>query len=245
MAELAEFPEDFSRVLCIVAHPDDLEFGAASAIAKWTASGKEVRYALLTSGEAGIDGLTPAECGPIREAEERASAAVVGVSSVEFLGYTDGIIEYGLGLRRDLARVIRHHRPELIVTGNREPFWPAPGGARRGFNMADHRAVGLAVLDAARDAANRWIFTELLDEGLEPWDGAKRVALAASPYATHAVDITGWLHKGIASLEAHEKYMSGLGDAWPPVDMFLTGMAEADGPRLGVEHAVAFELIEL
>lgn len=245
MAELAEFPDDFSSVLCIVAHPDDLEFGAASAIAKWTAAGKEVRYVLVTSGEAGIDGLTPAECGPIREAEERASAAVVGVSSVEFLGYVDGIIEYGLDLRRDLARVIRRHRPELIVTGNREEFWRAADGGRRGFNMADHRAVGLAVLDGARDAANRWIFTDLLDEGLEPWAGAKRVALAASPHATHAVDITGWLHKGIESLEAHERYMAGLGDDWPPVDMFLTGMAEQDGPRLGVDHAVAFELIEL
>ncbi len=245
MAELASFPDDFTSVLCIVAHPDDLEFGAASAIAKWTAAGKDVRYVLLTSGEAGIDGLDPSECGPIREAEERASAAVVGVSVVEFLGYTDGIIEYGLDLRRDLARVIRRHRPELIVTGNREPFWGNPDGSRRGFNMADHRAVGLAVLDAARDAANRWIFTELLDEGHEPWSGAARVALAGSPYATHGVDITGWLHKGIESLEAHEQYMAGLGDSWPPADMFLTGMAEADGPRLGVEHAVAFELIEL
>lgn len=245
MAELETFPDDFSSVLCIVAHPDDLEFGAASAIAKWTAAGKDVRYVLVTSGEAGIDGLPPEECGPIREAEERASAAVVGVSDVEFLGHPDGIIEYGLGLRRDLARVIRRHRPELIVTGNREAFWPAPGGGRRGFNMADHRAVGLAVLDGARDAANRWIFPELLEEGHEPWNGAKRVALAASPYATHAVDITGWLPKGIESLEAHERYMAALGDDWPPVDMFLTGMAEQDGPRLGVEHAVAFELIEL
>ncbi len=240
-AELQEFPDDFAKVLCIVAHPDDLEFGAASAIAKWTDAGKDVRYVLVTSGEAGIDGLAPAECGPIREEEERASAQIVGVSSVEFLGYVDGVIEYGLGLRRDLARVIRTHRPDLVVTGNREPFWHG----RTGFNMADHRAVGLAVLDASRDAANRWIFTDLLDEGHEPWSGVARVALAGSPHATHAVDITGWLDKGIASLEAHERYMAGLGDAWPPVDMFLTGMAEQTGPRLGVEHAVAFELVEL
>lgn len=240
-AELKIFPDDFESVLCIVAHPDDLEFGAASAIAKWTAAGKSVSYVLVTSGEAGIDGLTPAECGPIREAEERASAAIVGVESVEFLGYVDGVIEYGLGLRRDLARVIRIHRPDLVVTGNREAFWPG----RQGFNMADHRAVGLAVLDASRDAGNRWIFPELLDEGHEPWGGVRRVALAASPFSTHAVDITGWLDKGIASLEAHAQYMAGLGDSWPPVDMFLTERAEQDGRRLEVEHAVAFEIVEL
>ncbi len=239
--QLQPFPDDFNSVLCIVAHPDDLEFGAASAIAKWTDAGKDVRYVLVTSGEAGIDGLTPDECGPIREAEERASAHIVGVSSVEFLGYTDGIVEYGLDLRRDLARCIRVHRPDLVVTGNREAFWPG----RNGFNMADHRSVGLATLDAARDAANRWIFTELLDEGHEPWNGVQRVALAGSPYATHAVDITGWLHKGIESLEAHERYMAGLGDSWPPADMFLTERAEQAGPQLGVEHAVTFELVDL
>jgi LmbE family N-acetylglucosaminyl deacetylase len=241
MAELLEFPDDFSSVLCIVAHPDDLEFGAASVIAKWTAAGKAVDYMLVTSGEAGIDGLAPDECGPIREAEERAGAEIVGVSSVEFLGYPDGVVEYGLDLRRDLARVIRVKRPDLVVTGNREAFWPG----RVGFNMADHRAVGAAVLDAARDAANRWIFTELLAEGHEPWNGLHRVALAASPYATHAVDITGWLDRGIASLEAHERYLAGLGDDWPPADMFLTERAEQDGRRLDVEHAVAFELVEL
>lgn len=241
MAELVPFPDDFSSVLCIVAHPDDLEFGAASAVAKWTDAGIDVRYVLVTSGEAGIDGLAPAECGPVREAEERAGATIVGVSVVEFLGHPDGVVEYGLGLRRDLARAIRSHRPELVVTGNREAFWPG----RTGFNMADHRAVGLAVLDASRDAANRWIFPELLDEGHEPWGGVRRVALAASPYATHAVDITGWLPRGIASLEAHEQYLAGLGDDWPPADMFLTAQAEADGARAGVEHAVAFELVEL
>ena len=95
MAELQEFPDDFDSVLCIVAHPDDLEFGAASAIAKWTAAGKQVAYVLVTSGEAGIDGLSPEECGPIREAEERAGAEIVGVSSVEFLDHVDGARERG------------------------------------------------------------------------------------------------------------------------------------------------------
>ncbi len=239
--DLKAFPDDFNTVLAIVAHPDDLEFGASSAIAKWTDAGKSVAYVLVTSGEAGIDGMTPEECGPIREAEELASAEIVGVTSVEFLGYTDGVVEYGLDLRRDLTRCIRAHRPDLVITGNRHATWP--GGV--GFNMADHRHVGLAVLDAARDAGNRWIFPELIEEGFEPWNGVRRVALAASPLATHAVDITGYLDRGIASLEAHAKYMSALGPEWPPADMFLTGRALEAGPRLGVEHAVIFELVDM
>lgn len=239
--DLKTFPNDFDKVLAIVAHPDDLEFGASSAIARWTDEGKVVDYVLVTSGEAGIDGLSPEECGPIREAEEWTSAGIVGVTSVEFLGYRDGVIEYGLDLRRDLARCIRAHRPDLVVTGNRHAIWP--GGV--GFNMADHRHVGLAVLDASRDAGNRWIFPELIDEGYEPWDGVKRVALASSPLATHAVDITGYLDRGIASLEAHARYMEGLGPEWPPADFFLTSRALEAGPRLGVEHAVIFELVDL
>src|SRR6187397_2512718 len=114
--DLETFPRGWSSALCIAAHPDDLEYGTASAVAAWTAAGKTVTYLLVTSGEAGIDSLDPAECGPIREAEERAGAAEVGVTEVEFLHYPDGVVEYGLPLRRDIAAVIRRRRPELVVT---------------------------------------------------------------------------------------------------------------------------------
>lgn len=239
--ELVPFPDDWQRALAIVAHPDDLEYGSASAIARWTSEGREVAYVLVTSGEAGIDGITPDECGPLREEEQRASAAVVGVSSVDFLGHRDGVIEPGLPLRRDIARSIRAHRPELVITLNRHLGW----GGGSGFNMADHRHVGLACLDASRDAANRWIFPELLEEGLEPWNGVRRVAFAGSPEAKHAVDVTGFLDVGIASLQAHAKYLAGLGPEHPPADMFLTTMAEQAGPRLGVTHATTFEIVDL
>lgn len=238
---LEAFPTDWQRALAIAAHPDDLEYGMASAIARWTSEGREVAYVLVTSGEAGIDGMTPEECGPLREDEERAGAAVVGVSEVEFLGHRDGVVEYGLALRRDLASAIRRHRPEVILTANRHLHWA--GG--NGFNMADHRHVGLACLDAARDAANRWIFPDLLDEGAEPWNGARWVAFGGSPEATHGVDVTGHLAKGIESLEAHSAYLRGLGDGFPPPAELLTARAGAEGPRIGVEHAVAFELISL
>ena len=164
---LEPLPDDWTTGLAIVAHPDDLEYGAASAVAKWTAAGKRITYALVTSGEAGL-AIPPEEAGPLREAEERASAAVVGVDTVEFLGHPDGVVMADLDLRRDLARAIRRHRPEAVIGINFRDSWGGPN-----LNMADHRHVGIATIDAIRDAANRWVFRELLDEGHEPWSGVK------------------------------------------------------------------------
>jgi LmbE family N-acetylglucosaminyl deacetylase len=141
------FPDDWSRALAVVAHPDDLEFGAAGAVARWTAEGRHVTYLLVTRGEAGIDTIPPAECGPLREAEQRAAARIVGVEVVEFLDHPDGTIEYGPALRRDIAHAIRRHRPDLVITGNHHAAWP--GGNR---NTPDHRAVGQAAIDAVADA---------------------------------------------------------------------------------------------
>ena len=94
--QLEALPEDWNRALAIVAHPDDMEFGAAAAVARWTGQGKEVAYCMVTSGEAGIDGMAPDECRTVREAEQISSAAIVGVSVVDFLGLPDGILEYGV-----------------------------------------------------------------------------------------------------------------------------------------------------
>jgi LmbE family N-acetylglucosaminyl deacetylase len=198
---LEPLPEDWSTGLAIVAHPDDLEYGAASAIAKWTAAGKRITYVLVTSGEAGL-AIPPEEAGPLREAEERASAAVVGVDTVEFLGHRDGVITAGLDLRRDLARAIRRHRPEVVIGINFRDSWGGPS-----LNMADHRHVGIATVDAIRDAANRWVFPELVDEGHEPWSGVQFACFSASPQPTHYVDITGCLEHGIESLEQHHAYL--------------------------------------
>jgi LmbE family N-acetylglucosaminyl deacetylase len=230
---LEPLPDDWSTALAIVAHPDDLEYGAASAIARWTSEGKHVSYVLATRGEAGL-AIAPLEAAPIREREQRRSAAAVGVDSVEFLDHRDGLIEYGIPLRRDIARTIRRHRPELIVTLNRHDTW---GGAS--FNMADHRHIGLAVLDGGRDAANPWIFEELLDEGLAPWDGVRYICFAGSPNPTHGVDVTGFLGRGVESLHEHRSYLDHVGlDA----EEFLRSGAVAAGERLGCEHAVLFEV---
>jgi len=236
-ASLRPVPEDWQSALCVVAHPDDIEYGSSAAVARWTSQGKTVVYALVTSGEAGIDALAPEQAGPLREDEERRSAAVVGVDIVEFLGFPDGMLEYGLPLRRAITAVIRRYRPDVVVTANfRESF----GGVM--LNQRDHIDTGWAVIDAVRDAANRWIFRDLLAEGLEPWGGVRAVLVGGSPQATHGVDTTGFLDRGVDSLKEHRAYLDGLGNPDFDVAEFLEGFARQAGTRLGTKYAAAFEL---
>ncbi|TWG96243.1 LmbE family N-acetylglucosaminyl deacetylase [Nocardioides sp. J9] len=239
-APLQPLDEDWQRALCIVAHPDDMEFGAAAAVARWTGQGKTVVYCMVTSGEAGIDGMHPDECRAVREAEEVRSAQVVGVDVVEFLGLPDGILEYGVPLRRELAAVVRKHRPDVVITGNFRDTW---GG--RSLNQADHIAVGRAVVDAVRDAGNRWVFPEQLTDGVEPWGGVREVWAFGSPEATYAVDTTDTFDAGVASLEEHSAYIEGLGwENWDPRE-FLEGFARPTGSRLGTTFAAAFEVFPM
>ena len=237
---LQPLSEDWQRALCVVAHPDDLEFGSSAAVARWTDQGKQVVYCMLTSGEAGIDGLDPEECRVVREAEQVESARIVGVDEVDFLGLRDGILEYGVPLRRAIAEEVRLHRPEVVITNNFRDSW---GG--RNLNQADHIATGKATLDAVRDAGNRWVFHEQLQDGLEPWGGVREVWAAGSPLSTHGVEITDTFDVGVASLRAHKAYIDGLG--WENFDAgeFLEGMSRATGQRLGVAHAVAFEVFAM
>lgn len=242
---LEPLAEDWDRALCVVAHPDDLEFGAAAAVARWTGQGKDVVYCMVTSGEAGIDALPPEECRRVREAEQVASARVVGVDVVDFLGLPDGVLEYGVPLRAAIAEAVRRHRPEVVLTGNFRDTW---GG--RNLNQADHVAVGRAVLDAVRDAGNRWVFADQLAQrpdggSLEPWGGVREVWASGSPQATHAVDTTDTFDAGVASLAAHAAYIEGLGwDDFDPRE-FLEGAARQAGQRLGVTFAAAFEVFPM
>ncbi|MGW5312349.1 PIG-L deacetylase family protein [Nocardia thailandica] len=231
---MQQVPEDWQRGLVIVAHPDDIEYGAAAAVARWTGQGKDVRYLLVTSGEAGIAGLPPAEAGPLRRAEEIAGAAAVGVTEVEFLDHPDGRVQEGLALRRDLAAAIRRHRPEMVVLFNFGDTW-APGYA----NSADHRAVGRSALDAISDAGNEWIFPELAD--LPPWSA--RWAAVVGPGGTHAVDVSAHLDQARASLSAHRRYLEVLSDE-PVADQVAFIVDRATGPKDGFDaaHAVSFEL---
>ncbi|GAA3149554.1 LmbE family N-acetylglucosaminyl deacetylase [Kribbella aluminosa] len=235
--ELEPVVEDWQKALAVVAHPDDLEFGAAAAIARWTGQGKQIVYCLLTSGEAGIDGVDPAECGPLREAEQIESSRIVGVSAVEFLGQPDGTIEYGVPLRRVITAAIRRHQPEIVITNNFRDTWD--GDAL--LNQADHINTGRATLDAVRDAANRWIFPDAGDK----WDGVRQLWAAGSPSGRHGVDTTGSFQTGVRSLKAHKAYIDGLN--WPDFDPeeFLEGVSRPAGTLLGTKYAARFEIFTL
>jgi LmbE family N-acetylglucosaminyl deacetylase len=232
--DLEPFPEDWSRGLAVVAHPDDMEYGAAAAVARWTGQGKHVAYVLVSDGEAGISDLPPAEVGPIRRQEQRDSCGVVGVEDIEFLGHPDGSIEEGLALRADLAGAVRRHRPDVVLSINFRDSWGGPS-----WNHADHRAVGRALLDAVRDAGNPWVFP---DRG-EAWGGARFVAFSGSPQPTHAVDVTETFGAGVRSLECHRVYLEHLGGEMASADEFLRHAATDTGRRAGVPLAAAFEVV--
>ncbi|HYK32439.1 MAG TPA: PIG-L family deacetylase, partial [Streptosporangiaceae bacterium] len=156
---------EVGRVLAIMAHPDDVDFGTAGTMAKWTEAGIEVVYCIVTDGDAGGNdpSVSRADMAVLRRAEQVAAAKCVGVDDVRFLGYPDGKVEPSLGLRKDLARVIRQVRPDRVVAPS-----PDRNYARIGASHPDHRAVGAAALDAVYpDARNQFAFPELLaDEGL-------------------------------------------------------------------------------
>src|ERR1700729_3274580 len=222
-------PEDWDRAVAVVAHPDDLEYGAAAAVARWTGQGKHVSYLLATRGEAGIAGMAPDQVGPLRVEEERRSAAVVGVSEVEFLDHADGLVEYGIALRRDLAAALRRLQPQVIITMSFDLTWGEEGPV----NHADHRAVGLATLDACRDAANSWLFPELG----EAWHGVKTGYGVGTAIPTHFVDVPDAIDVGVRSLREHKAYLDGLGTDFDP-DEFLRNMAGFIGLAAGCEYAV-------
>ncbi|UZN02795.1 PIG-L deacetylase family protein [Cellulomonas sp. S1-8] len=236
---LPHLPDDaLTRVLCVVAHPDDLEYGTSAAVAAWTARGIEVAYLLLTRGEAGMDGVEPARAAELRVREQVAGSLAVGVTQVDFLEHPDGVLVYGLDLRHDIAAAIRRFRPDAVLTTSWAEVLPY------GLNQADHRAAGLAAVDAVRDAGNRWVFTDLLDAGLEPCS-VRWVLVAQDPHPTHAVDVSGApLQRAIASLEAHREYLALLPWHPAPADL-IPAVTRAQGRALGVEHAVALRAIDL
>jgi LmbE family N-acetylglucosaminyl deacetylase len=223
-------PEDWESAVAVVAHPDDLEYGAASAVARWTRQGKKIAYVLATRGEAGIAGMAPAQVAPLRVEEERRSAAVVGVTDLQFLDHQDGLVEYGIPLRRDLTAAFRRLRPDVVLTSSFDLTWGEEGPV----NHADHRAVGLAVLDACRDATNEWVFAEA--GPVCPPITAAYVLASGEP--THFVDVTETIDLGVASLREHRAYIEGLGREFDP-DEFLRSMAGYVGLGAGCEYAVS------
>jgi LmbE family N-acetylglucosaminyl deacetylase len=198
--------EQVARVLVITAHPDDVDFGAAGTIAQWTDAGLDVSYCIVTNGEAGGSDPTVSrtEMAAIRQAEQTAAAKQVGVHELHFLGYPDGRLETSIGLRRDIARVIRLLRPDRVVCQS-----PERNYARMGASHPDHRAAGSAALDAVYpDSRNPFAFPELLaEEKLEPWT-VREVWISGSPAPTTYVDITDTFPRKVAALRCHVSQIS-------------------------------------
>jgi LmbE family N-acetylglucosaminyl deacetylase len=236
---LAPLEGSFSSILCVVAHPDDIEYGTAAAVHRWVGEGAHAAYFLLTRGEAGIDTMDPERAAAVREEEERESARRVGVDTVEFAGWQDGAVEYGLPLRREIAAAIRRHRPDVVIGTNWQEFF-----GPNMVNQADHRAVGLATLDAVADAGNRWLHRDLADAGLEPWNGVTVFAVAASPTPSHYVDVSGeHFEAAVHSLEAHAEYNDAHPDDFPKPRALLQMILGGGGERAGVEHALTVEVV--
>ncbi len=228
----------WERVLCVVAHPDDMEYGASAAVSMWARAGIEVVYALVTSGEAGMQ-RPPEEVGPQRAAEQREACDIVGVDRLEILGHPDGMLVYGLDLRRDIARVVRQVRPQAVVTA----VWDVE--AYGGLNQADHRAAGMATIDAVRDADNTWVFRELADdEGLPKWHTSV-LLVAGHEQPTHAMPVdTAAVDASVRSLQAHAAYLAALPGHPKPQD-FIPGILAAGGVAAGCEYAVTFRAFDL
>ena len=220
------------RVLCVVAHPDDMEYGGSAAVARWTAQGVEVSYLLLTAGEAGMRSQDPKDAADIRAQEQRRACELVGVRDLVILDLPDGTLEPSLEARRQIARRIRQVRPDMVLTQT----WDLQVGW--GLNHADHRAAGLATLDAIRDADNPWVFRELFEqELLEPWGVKELLVFGGTP--SHVIDISGEaLQQGLDSLEAHEQYLAELGGSTETRNM-LESMAASQAEGIdGVDHAL-------
>jgi LmbE family N-acetylglucosaminyl deacetylase len=222
------------RILCISAHPDDNEFTIAGSVARWAREGRDVAFCLVTTGGAGVNEHTPSneDLIPLREQETRAAARILGVKEVVLLGYTDGTLEPTLGMRRDLTRVIRRFRPDIVVCG--DPTVRYYG--HEYLNHPDHRAVASAALDAVFPSSETSaIFPELLAEGLLPHK-VKQVFISGALKPDVFVDISRTLRLKCRALKAHRSQV-GKGD-W--VDQLLKTWAERDGKRGGLRHAEAF-----
>jgi len=227
-AEIAQYEFDgaIARVLCVVAHPDDIDFGVAGTVAALTRRGIDVSYCLITSGDAGGDGSTHTkqERAAIREAEQTAAAAAVGVTTLHFLGWPDGQVEPTLALRKAVTRVIREQRPDVVITQN-----PERNYERIYASHPDHLAAGEVTLRAVYpDARNPHAFPELLDEGFAPHTVPEVWITSQTP--TMVVDITDTFATKLTALRCHESQVGHRDD----LEESLLGWATSNAQSWGL-----------
>lgn len=217
---------EVQRALCVMAHPDDVDFGSAGTVAAWVKQGIEVSYCLVTDGDAGgFDPSVPrAEIAGLRRVEQTAAAQEIGVTDLTFLGYPDGRLEATLDLRRDITRVIRQKRPDRVICQS-----PERNYQRLFASHPDHLAAGEATLCAVYpDARNPFTFTELMDEGWEPWT-VREVWMGAFTNPNRYVDITDTIELKLAALRRHESQLPDAEATMERVRQWVTATAAAAG----------------
>jgi LmbE family N-acetylglucosaminyl deacetylase len=217
---------EVQRALCVMAHPDDVDFGSGGTVATWVKKGIEVSYCLVTDGDAGgFDETVPrTEIAGIRRAEQTAAAEELGVTDLTFLGYPDGRLVPSLDLRRDISRVIRQKRPDRVLCQS-----PERNYQRIFASHPDHLAAGEATLCAVYpDSRNPFTFTELMDEGLEPWT-VREVWMGSFDAPDTYVDITDTVELKLAALRRHESQLPDAEATLERVRMWVTATAKAAG----------------
>jgi LmbE family N-acetylglucosaminyl deacetylase len=222
MTQPQPFPSEWRTALVLVPHPDDPEYGCAAAVAKWTDGGKTVYYALASRGEVGIAGMPPEEAGPLREAEQRQSAAIVGVDDVQFWDFPDSQIRNTPELRDKIAETITALAPDLVITIYSGPEWE-PGALNQRDHIEFSEAVA-AVYDSLTDPP-RWLFEN-------------------GPEITHGEVVDGYIEVAVASLSAHSAYLSVL-DPDTPVEVQARAQVDATTkprPEFGGQRTVEFIL---
>jgi LmbE family N-acetylglucosaminyl deacetylase len=236
--------EDVERVMVVVAHPDDAEFGAGGSVAKWAQEGKDITYVVATRGEKGSadENMTSAQLAEMRQREQQAAAERLGVGRVVFLDYVDGELRPSLRLRRDITREIRRWRPDLVICQNPTTFY-----VNGYINHPDHRAVGEAALAAvfpiARDHLN---YPEQRNEGLEPHK-VRYVFMNISLDVDTYIDITDTIDDKIDALWKHESQFEDparLGERLRERAAETARQGRAQGADVG-EYAECFKLVDL
>jgi LmbE family N-acetylglucosaminyl deacetylase len=226
------------RAMVIVAHPDDIEFGCAGTVARWVEEGAEVCYVLVTSGDVGIAraDITRAEAGALRETEQSAAAAVVGVQDVVYLREPDGHVVNTLDLRKRLVREIRRFKPEVVICSDPTVFFVDNSY----INHPDHRAVAAAALDAVFPAAGQpHVFEELAAEGLAAHK-VRKVYVEGWGGGDTWINISGVIDRKVAALRKH---VSQMGE-WDPEPMLRQWSRDA-GKGKEMEYAETFRVMNI
>jgi len=226
------------RAMFIYAHPDDVEFSGSGTAARWTQAGSDVTYVVITDGNVGSHekGMTATRIAEIRRAEQEAAARVAGVQRCIFLGYHDGLLQPTLELRKDLVRLIRKHRPNVVICGDPSVYFP--NNSR--INHPDHRAAATAAIDATFPAAEMpLLYPELEADGLSPHK-VNYVYISTWEQANYYVDITETIDLKIEALRQHESQF----DDWDPEESIKEWAAKI-GEKVGFAYAEAFRRITL